>query len=116
MRRSRLRSALDDLRRLTWYLQPFRQALERSTSLTARSRVAVDEVLTDLPVTEFLTAETGKACPRSGRWIMCGADRTVEVEAGDPMPGPPTSPTTRPNGRGGTPRPRYPPRPLPRRP
>jgi hypothetical protein len=85
--RSGLHSALDDLRRLTWYMEPFRQALERSTSLTIRSRVAVDEVLAELPVTEFLTAETGKPCPRSGRWIMRGADRIVEVEAGDLMPG-----------------------------
>ena len=85
--RSDVRSAIDDLRRLTWYLQPFRKALERSTSLTARSRAAIDEVLARLPITEFLTAETGKACPRSGQWTMRGTDRTVDIEAGEPMPG-----------------------------
>ncbi len=81
------RSALDDLRRLTWYLQPFRAALEVSRSLNDRSRAAVDEVLAGLSVTEFLTAPTGEVCPRSGPWILRGTDRQIEIEAGTPMPG-----------------------------
>lgn len=85
--RSRVQSALDDLRRLTWYLQPFRDALARTTSFTARSKAAVDEVLARLPHSDFLTAQTGERCSRSGRWIMRGTDRAVELEAGDAMPG-----------------------------
>lgn len=87
VRRSDARAALDDLRRLTWYLVPFRHELERSKSFNARSRAAVDEVLGRLPVTEFLTAHTGEACPRSGRWIMRGTDRAIEIGAGEPLPG-----------------------------
>lgn len=85
--RAEARSALDDLRRLTWYIMPFRDTLARSKSFNGRSRTAIDEVLARVPVTDFLTAQTGEACPQSGMWIMRGTDRGIEIEAGEPLPG-----------------------------
>jgi hypothetical protein len=87
--RSAARSALDDLRRLTWYLMPFRDQLDQNTGYTARSREAIDEVLARLPATKFATCAMGEPCPQPGRWIMRGTDRTVDLKAGEPMPGHP---------------------------
>jgi hypothetical protein len=80
------RSAREDLRRLTWYIAPFRDELASWGPYNSRSRDAVREVLGRVPVSDFLTCQAGETCPRPGRWIMRGTDHAVEVRVGEPLP------------------------------
>lgn len=86
VRCSDARSAVEDLRRLTWYIMPFRDELASGGPYNARSRAAVDEVLDRVPVSDFLTGQGGEPCPRPGRWILRGTDHAVEMRVGDRLP------------------------------
>jgi hypothetical protein len=85
IRRADARSAIEDLRQLTWFISPFRDDL-RNNHFTARSRAAVDDVLARVPPSEFLTCIAGEPCPQAGRWIMRGTDRDIELAAGELLP------------------------------
>ena len=89
VRRADVRVAVDELLAGVWYLAPIRDGLAETLRYrcSERTQVAIEQALATLEPGQFLTAHTGEPCPRAGRWILRGADRAIDIDAGVPMPG-----------------------------
>jgi len=88
VRRQDVWMALDELAGAVWYVTPFREQLaEMRFDSNAALHTAVDQALAAPGPARFVTAQHGEPCPRSGRWILRGAHHSVDLEAGQTMPG-----------------------------